>query len=113
MLFSITFKVHNSVRLRIFLYRNADLYFHPVNGPVDSLLGGRVLRVLPNTTLGFSSGFSYRSVDFRFFMTGYLALGFEFGNELTYPISEGTVSGLLNASAQVIASVWVMSVLSS
>lgn len=36
-----------------------------------------------------------------FFMTGYLALGFEFGAELTYPISEGTVSGMLNAAAQV------------
>ena len=36
-----------------------------------------------------------------FFMTGYLPLGFEFGAELTYPVSEGTVSGLLNCSAQV------------
>lgn len=34
-------------------------------------------------------------------MTGYLALGFEYASELTYPISEGTSSGLLNASAQV------------
>jgi len=36
-----------------------------------------------------------------FFMTGYLPIGFEFAAELTYPISEGTTSGLLNASAQV------------
>ncbi|KAJ3606653.1 hypothetical protein NHX12_026174 [Muraenolepis orangiensis] len=36
-----------------------------------------------------------------FFMTGYLPLGFEFGVEITYPESEGTSSGLLNASAQV------------
>ena len=37
----------------------------------------------------------------RFFMTGYLPLGFEFGVEITYPESEGTSSGLLNAFAQV------------
>uniref|UniRef100_A0A3P8UEC6 FLVCR choline and putative heme transporter 2 n=1 Tax=Cynoglossus semilaevis TaxID=244447 RepID=A0A3P8UEC6_CYNSE len=36
-----------------------------------------------------------------FFMTGYLALGFEFAVELTFPESEGTSSGLLNASSQV------------
>jgi len=36
-----------------------------------------------------------------FFMTGYLPLGFEFAAEITYPESEGTSSGLLNASAQV------------
>lgn len=35
-----------------------------------------------------------------FFMTGYLPVGFEFAAELTYPESEGTSSGLLNASAQ-------------
>uniref|UniRef100_A0A8C4WWX7 Feline leukemia virus subgroup C cellular receptor family, member 2a n=1 Tax=Eptatretus burgeri TaxID=7764 RepID=A0A8C4WWX7_EPTBU len=35
-----------------------------------------------------------------FCMTGYLPLGFEFAAELTYPESEGTSSGLLNASAQ-------------
>lgn len=33
-------------------------------------------------------------------MTGYLPVGFEFAAELTYPSSEGTSSGLLNASAQ-------------
>lgn len=37
----------------------------------------------------------------RFFMTGYLPVGFEFAAEITYPESEGTSSGLLNASAQV------------
>lgn len=36
-------------------------------------------------------------------MTGYMALGFELGTELTYPEPEGTVSGFLNASAQVFA----------
>jgi FLVCR family feline leukemia virus subgroup C receptor-related protein len=35
-----------------------------------------------------------------FFMTGYLPLGFEFAAEITYPESEATSSGLLNASAQ-------------
>ena len=34
-------------------------------------------------------------------MTGYLHVGFEFAAEITYPESEGTSSGLLNASAQV------------
>lgn len=34
-------------------------------------------------------------------MTGYLPIGFEFASELTFPIAEGTTSGLLNASAQV------------
>ena len=37
----------------------------------------------------------------RFFMTGYLPVGFEFAAEITYPEPEGTSSGLLNASAQV------------
>jgi len=41
----------------------------------------------------------------RFFMTGYLPVGFEFAAEITYPESEGTSSGLLNASAQVITRV--------
>ncbi|KAH0622714.1 hypothetical protein JD844_025254 [Phrynosoma platyrhinos] len=36
-----------------------------------------------------------------FFMTGYLPLGFEYAVEITYPESEGTSSGLLNASAQI------------
>lgn len=35
-----------------------------------------------------------------FFMTGYLPVGFEFAAEITYPESEGTSSGFLNASAQ-------------
>jgi MFS transporter, FLVCR family, feline leukemia virus subgroup C receptor-related protein len=34
-------------------------------------------------------------------MTGYLPVGFEFAAELTYPESEGTSSGLLNAVVQV------------
>ena len=37
----------------------------------------------------------------RFTMTGYLPVGFEYAAELSYPISEGSSSGLLNASAQV------------
>ncbi|KAI1731627.1 major facilitator superfamily domain-containing protein [Ditylenchus destructor] len=36
-----------------------------------------------------------------FFMTGYLPLGFEFAAELTFPIAEGTTSGLLNGSSQI------------
>ncbi|XP_042300829.1 feline leukemia virus subgroup C receptor-related protein 1 isoform X2 [Sceloporus undulatus] len=38
---------------------------------------------------------------YNFFMTGYLPLGFEYAVEITYPESEGTSSGLLNASAQI------------
>ncbi|PSN42234.1 Feline leukemia virus subgroup C receptor-related protein 2, partial [Blattella germanica] len=36
-----------------------------------------------------------------FFMTGYLGIGYEFAAELTFPIPEGTSSGLLNASSEV------------
>ncbi|PAV67718.1 hypothetical protein WR25_04230 [Diploscapter pachys] len=36
-----------------------------------------------------------------FFMTGFLPIGFEFAAEITYPAAEGTMSGLLNASAQI------------
>jgi FLVCR family feline leukemia virus subgroup C receptor-related protein len=43
-----------------------------------------------------------------FFMTGYLPLGFEFAAEITFPESEGTSSGLLNASAQVFGIICTM-----
>ena len=43
-----------------------------------------------------------------FFMTGYLPVGFDFGVEITYPESEGTSSGLLNASAQIFGIVWTV-----
>ncbi|KAK6488922.1 feline leukemia virus subgroup C receptor-related protein 1-like [Huso huso] len=43
-----------------------------------------------------------------FFMTGYLPLGFEFGVEMTYPVPEGTSSGLLNASAQVFGIIFTL-----
>ncbi|KAL3080806.1 hypothetical protein niasHS_014911 [Heterodera schachtii] len=45
-------------------------------------------------------GLFINSVLLGFFMTGYLPLGFEFAAELTFPIAEGTTSGLLNGSAQ-------------
>uniref|UniRef100_A0A8C2Z9L1 Choline/ethanolamine transporter FLVCR1 n=1 Tax=Cyclopterus lumpus TaxID=8103 RepID=A0A8C2Z9L1_CYCLU len=48
------------------------------------------------------------SLCFRFFMTGYLPLGFEFGVEITYPESEGTSSGLLNAFAQLFGIVFTL-----
>jgi FLVCR family feline leukemia virus subgroup C receptor-related protein len=38
-----------------------------------------------------------------FFLTGYLPLGFEFGVEITHPLSEGTSSGLMNMCSQVCA----------
>ncbi|CAK6979357.1 feline leukemia virus subgroup C receptor-related protein 1 [Scomber scombrus] len=43
-----------------------------------------------------------------FFMTGYLPLGFEFGVEITYPESEGTSSGLLNAFAQMFGIIFTL-----
>ena len=43
-----------------------------------------------------------------FFMTGYLPVGFEFGVEMTYPESEGTSCGLLNASAKVFALIFTL-----
>lgn len=55
----------------------------------------------------FTFRFGYISIVYLtsaflgFFMTGYLPVGFEFAAEITYPESEGTSSGLLNASAQV------------
>lgn len=42
-------------------------------------------------------------------MTGYLPVGFEFAAEITFPESEGTSSGLLNASAQIFGMVLTMS----
>ncbi|XP_074647757.1 choline/ethanolamine transporter flvcr2a-like isoform X2 [Tubulanus polymorphus] len=45
-----------------------------------------------------------------FFMTGYLPVGFEFAAELTFPESEGTSSGLLNASAQLFGIALTLSV---
>uniref|UniRef100_H2YBF6 Choline/ethanolamine transporter FLVCR1 n=1 Tax=Ciona savignyi TaxID=51511 RepID=H2YBF6_CIOSA len=44
-----------------------------------------------------------------FTMTGYLPLGFEFAAELTFPVSEGTSSGLLNASAQIFGIAFTLS----
>ncbi|KAF7397637.1 hypothetical protein HZH68_008859 [Vespula germanica] len=38
---------------------------------------------------------------YKFFMTGYLPVGFELAAELTYPEPEGTAAGLLNAVTQV------------
>ncbi|KAM8726575.1 choline/ethanolamine transporter FLVCR1 [Acanthopagrus schlegelii] len=43
-----------------------------------------------------------------FFMTGYLPLGFEFAVEITYPESEGTSSGLLNAFAQIFGIIFTL-----
>ncbi|CAL1575254.1 unnamed protein product [Knipowitschia caucasica] len=43
-----------------------------------------------------------------FFMTGYLPLGFEFAVELTFPESEGTSSGLLNCSAQILGIIFTI-----
>lgn len=70
-----------------------------------------VLRVMPLRvtvyTVSLQSSFwqllslPFCVLHYRFFMTGYLPLGFEFAVELTYPESEGTSSGLLNVSAQV------------
>lgn len=36
----------------------------------------------------------------RFFMIGYLGIGFEFAAELTYPIPEGTSSGILIVTSE-------------
>lgn len=47
------------------------------------------------------SAMCYINSRFRFFLTGYLPLGFEFGVEITHPLSEGTSSGLMNMCAQV------------
>lgn len=41
-------------------------------------------------------------------MTGYLAVGYELAAELTYPESEGTSSGMLNAVVQVFGIVFTL-----
>ena len=43
-----------------------------------------------------------------FFMTGYLGIGYEFAAELTFPIPEGTSSGLLNASSEVFGVIFTL-----
>ncbi|XP_050423712.1 feline leukemia virus subgroup C receptor-related protein 2-like [Adelges cooleyi] len=43
-----------------------------------------------------------------FFMTGYLAVGYELAAELTYPEAEGTSSGMLNAVVQVFGIVFTL-----
>lgn len=45
---------------------------------------------------------------FRFFMTGYLAVGYELAAELTYPESEGTSSGMLNAVVQIFGIIFTL-----
>ncbi|KAI8508050.1 Feline leukemia virus subgroup C receptor- protein 2 [Branchiostoma belcheri] len=65
-----------------------------------------ILSFLCMTAFTFTLDLGYLAIIFvtagalGFFMTGYLPLGFEFAAEITYPESEGTSSGLLNASAQ-------------
>lgn len=41
-------------------------------------------------------------------MTGYLAIGYELAAELTYPESEGTSSGMLNAVVQIFGIVFTL-----
>ncbi|KAE9540693.1 hypothetical protein AGLY_003938 [Aphis glycines] len=43
-----------------------------------------------------------------FFMNGYLAVGYELAAELTYPESEGTSSGMLNAVVQVFGIIFTL-----
>lgn len=51
---------------------------------------------------------THKCTQFRFFMTGYLPVGFEFAAELTYPEPEGTSAGLLNAAAQIFGILFTM-----
>lgn len=44
----------------------------------------------------------------RFFMNGYITVGYEFGAELTYPHAETTTSGLLNAAGELCGVVAVL-----
>ena len=45
--------------------------------------------------------FKFLLVICRFFMTGYLPVGYQFAAEITYPEPESSSSGLLTASAMV------------
>ena len=44
----------------------------------------------------------------RFFVTGYLPVGFEYAAELTYPEPEATSSGLLNMSANLFGMILIV-----
>nr|CAD7399928.1 unnamed protein product [Timema cristinae] len=57
-----------------------------VSGMVGSVVSGFILD---------------KTHKFKFFMTGYLPVGFEFAAELTYPEPETTSAGILSASTQV------------
>lgn len=70
-------------------------------------LAGMIAFALALRLAGFWVVFAMAGV-LGFFMTGYLPLGFEFAAEITYPESEGTSSGLLNASAQVFGILFTM-----
>lgn len=93
-----------------------------VGGVLGSLAWGIVLdktQIYKGTTIGIytlstigMTAFAYSlnqeimlyiyitSAFLGFFMNGYLTVGYEFGAELTYPESEATSSGLLNASGE-------------
>jgi len=59
--------------------------------------------LLFSITLNFNINIIFgTSTLLGFFMTGYLPVGFELAAEVTYPEPEGTSSGLLNTSAQVL-----------
>ncbi|XP_018120490.1 feline leukemia virus subgroup C receptor-related protein 1 isoform X2 [Xenopus laevis] len=80
---------------------NQMITFHYVDEEVNAgrigltlVLAGMVGSIVCGLWLDYSK-------TYKFFMTGYLPLGFEFAVEITYPESEGTSSGLLNASAQI------------
>uniref|UniRef100_A0A2C9JXH0 Choline/ethanolamine transporter FLVCR1 n=1 Tax=Biomphalaria glabrata TaxID=6526 RepID=A0A2C9JXH0_BIOGL len=70
-------------------------------------VGIYVLSLASTIAFTFTLGFKEIAVVFvtagalGCFMTGYLPVGFEFAAELTFPESEATSSGLINASAQV------------
>ncbi|XP_025196974.1 feline leukemia virus subgroup C receptor-related protein 2-like [Melanaphis sacchari] len=57
---------------------------------------------------GYISVVYLSAILLGFFMNGYLAIGYELAAELTYPESEGTSSGMLNAVVQVFGIIFTM-----
>ena len=67
--------------------------------PMANIEHGKILNMAKYWTWQNIEHWRYSSG--RFFMTGYLPVGFEFAAEITYPAPEGTSSGLLNCFAQI------------
>uniref|UniRef100_T1IXB3 Major facilitator superfamily (MFS) profile domain-containing protein n=1 Tax=Strigamia maritima TaxID=126957 RepID=T1IXB3_STRMM len=82
--------------------RLAAVWFGPKEVSTACAIGVLGNQVSLSVELGIALSFLVpRELVKQFFMTGYLAVGFEFAAEITFPESEGTSAGILNQSANV------------